>query len=1097
MQLSKQQTISIITVALVAMLLWHLAGSVHIGSMRVFGFWIFRFLVVVLLLIGLRALYWHWRARYTAKVLSEKQLNRYNALKQQVTEVLSQISGKHWYNPLLLYRKPWYLVMGDKGSGKSAWLEQSGLHFTWRSVSKVKSDTSNDCDWYVSDEAVFLDIDHDFSLANQNGTNNVWEAFLRLLNRVRWLRPVNGVVMTIDVRALLNASQNSLSVLIQNYRERIESVQKHSFSRIPIYVFLTHADQMEGFDVFFQSINQQLREAPWGVTFPEKIASPHKTALDVYDQEYDALVQQLSLHVLPNMPKEMNSDKNLGTYHFPRKLLEIKSALYQVLEKAFYQSSVANRIQLRGFYLSACPPHKTGLAKKKSSGFFITEALHKVILFESSLGSIWQEFVNWVNTARKRSVGGAIVIVALLILLWISGFSRAQQYLGDIERLMAQYEVYLNDWNQAPNSPNATLDAMQTLRTASLVPATHYQHWWKYLGFGFPNAVQHQVNALYHQRLQTLFEPFVANEIENGLSGLLQNPVSSASNYQKLQYEQSIYNWLSSYLMLKETQHFNAQHVSNLLNTYWNQVYAQSPNTAQKFQAFERDWLQVGVVPLSINMQLVQQARQALGNQPIPERAYFVLETDAAHAHEPALWIGGRNAIEVFEAATPRLAYFFTQVGWNHWVLQKQTQEIQKASQQTWVLGKQKQVMLTDALLVQYRQRLQQYYWQDYWHHWATVVQGVQLIKANGLSQAAAQLKLLGGDNSPLMTLLNQMNNNLAVIPNDIKPNLNNAAQLSQWQNYVGNGDAMSNLQSALSGLARRLDAINNAANPGEAAFQWLTQMQQNQVESLSTLQHQITIAPEPIKSWLEQIKQNVITATSLTAVNYIESNWNNQVAPVCNRLLGQYYPVSKTANHDLPLANLQNFYAPNGPAQSFDQQFIEPLVTNQGGQLSVKQIFGESVPVPQWLINNVEAAQAVQSGFFKDNTGSPHLQMNYQPLYLSKNLASFSVSYDGKQLLYENGPRFKGQLAWPARHDNVVVMRFTTLDGRVITQRFYGTWALMKLFSMATISPLQNGQDQVTFAVGPYQATYGFSLANGGDFASVIALNNVRCGGS
>ena len=64
-----------------------------------------------------------------------------------------------------LYQMPWYVVLGAAGSGKTTALKRSGLNFPLEStlgtsVSGLAG--TRDCDWFLSDEIVFLDTAGDY-----------------------------------------------------------------------------------------------------------------------------------------------------------------------------------------------------------------------------------------------------------------------------------------------------------------------------------------------------------------------------------------------------------------------------------------------------------------------------------------------------------------------------------------------------------------------------------------------------------------------------------------------------------------------------------------------------------------------------------------------------------------------------------------------------------------------------------------------------------------------------------------------------------------------------------------------------------------------
>ena len=89
-----------------------------------------------------------------------------------------------------LYDLPWYAIIGAPGSGKTTALINSGLHFpleqrSGRGALQGIGGTRN-CDWWFTDEAVFLDTAGRYLTQDSDATADSagWLEFLALLRRV-------------------------------------------------------------------------------------------------------------------------------------------------------------------------------------------------------------------------------------------------------------------------------------------------------------------------------------------------------------------------------------------------------------------------------------------------------------------------------------------------------------------------------------------------------------------------------------------------------------------------------------------------------------------------------------------------------------------------------------------------------------------------------------------------------------------------------------------------------------------------------------------------------------------------------------------------
>jgi len=106
--------------------------------------------------------------------------------------------SERWRNAL-----PWYLLIGQQGSGKTHLLAANGLQFPLDRAESPTPGATAYCDWYFADDAVLLEtagryLDQPDRTVDAAG----WSTLLGLLRSRRRARPLNGVVVTLSVDTL-------------------------------------------------------------------------------------------------------------------------------------------------------------------------------------------------------------------------------------------------------------------------------------------------------------------------------------------------------------------------------------------------------------------------------------------------------------------------------------------------------------------------------------------------------------------------------------------------------------------------------------------------------------------------------------------------------------------------------------------------------------------------------------------------------------------------------------------------------------------------------------------------------------------------------
>ena len=173
-----------------------------------------------------------------------------------------------------LYDLPWYVFIGAPGSGKTTALINSGLKFpleqrVGKGAVRGVGGTRN-CDWWFTDEAVFLDTAGRYTTQDSDATSDSegWKEFLALLTKYRKRRPVNGIVLTVSAQDLMTLGESGREANVEAARRRLVELSNELRIQLPVYVMVTKCDMVAGFTEYFDDLTQEGRAQVWGVTFP-------------------------------------------------------------------------------------------------------------------------------------------------------------------------------------------------------------------------------------------------------------------------------------------------------------------------------------------------------------------------------------------------------------------------------------------------------------------------------------------------------------------------------------------------------------------------------------------------------------------------------------------------------------------------------------------------------------------------------------------------------------------------------------------------------------------------------------------------------------
>src|SRR5690606_38609648 len=151
----------------------------------------------------------------------------------------------------------WYLIVGPPATGKTTALHQSGLHFPVNLTDDLQGvGGTRNCDWFFTEQAVLIDTAGRY--VQQESQPDVdateWLGFLDLLKKHRGRRALNGVIVALSIDTLSEGDQ-AIRTHGRKIRKRLAELRERLEIRLPVYLMLTKADLIRGFEPFFGDLS--------------------------------------------------------------------------------------------------------------------------------------------------------------------------------------------------------------------------------------------------------------------------------------------------------------------------------------------------------------------------------------------------------------------------------------------------------------------------------------------------------------------------------------------------------------------------------------------------------------------------------------------------------------------------------------------------------------------------------------------------------------------------------------------------------------------------------------------------------------------------
>ena len=1059
-------------------------------------------------------------------------------LSQRMTEAMAALKKASGDKRDYLYSRPWYVIIGPPGAGKTTALLNAGLRFPFADSALHGVGGTRNLDFWFADEAALVDTAGRYTTQDSDAPADAraWEHFLGLLRKQRPLQPINGILVAIGVDELLRSDLNQLDAHASAVRRRLAELRKSLEVAAPVYVLFTKADLLAGFVEFYDDLDVEGRRAVLGATLPW--GQPLRG--DNLASEFDQFAQRIADRTSKRLQEEHDARRRGLILGFNTQVEGLRSRVIRFLEGAFVAERGASE-PLRGFYFTSgvqegAPLDRilAGVAQvyeapqpagrdRQGRAYFLNRLLSEVVFAEAGL-------VQTDLSARARRSAqltlalAAIGLICVVVLgLWtvsflgnrslqrglLTGAQGAQQQIHDSGVDLVEVRDTDPDLDQA-------LPALQALRDLPGGYAAQKAHGPPLFStFGlYQHGIAAEAKQAYVQALRRILLPRLLLRLETYLR---QNQTQAFNEYEPLRV----------YLMLGGQGPMDAKAVKTWIENDWaTSVYpGDDRGETRKQLAGHLDAL-LDDADLSsvwpgqaapLDGGLIASARQIVQSLSLADRAYAILKEKGATAGQPweaatVLGSGDAQAFANGDAVLKlQVPYFFTREGYEKSYLPGLQTVAEDMKKQLWVLGSDADTTAIRSQVESVRPGVAAAYARDYVAAWEGVVKALQPadyfhnpIALGAFTRTPSPLKLVlvelvknttftGGAAGAAQGMLQQR---LNAIPGMAQAQqgqvgLDAAQQISSnftpLKTYVGDGktpapidDFISSIKSAAS--ANSAAATANTLGGGGAANQG----------QLATALGAVTTAaggaPPDLQGFVAQAAKGGAAAATSTAQGAVATAYTTSLATPCQTLVADHYPFVATAPADAPVADLLRVFGMGGQMDSFAREQLTPLLDASG-------------PVWRWRTDNPVAASLdpVSAEQFHRAAQLRDLLASGQPIQIEATTygsAVTSAEFATGDTDYKFDPTVPGArpLMWnvsglPQAH--VTLFSKTTA---LANFPFSGPWALFRLLDSARKQNVGPTAFTATFGQGANSATFKITLPNETNPFSRGGLWSFRC---
>lgn len=969
---------------LVALIFFGLPLFVHF--MR--PLWVRIVFCVAVVAIWLTIAFFRWRRAHRANTAIAEELTKTDpadeeerALGERMKAAVKSLRTAGGKRRNYLYSRPWYVIIGPPGAGKTTAILNSGLRFPFSEQSLEGVGGTRNLDFWFADEAVLVDTAGRYTTQDSDRAVDAsgWQSFLGLLKKYKPLQPINGVIVAIGLDELIRSNRAQIDDHAAAIRRRLMELRKALEVEAPVYLMVTKADLLAGFTEYFADLDFEGRRAVLGSTVPFKKG---RASADDLARAFDRMTQSVTDRQAKRLYEEPDSQRRSLILGFPSQLQSLRARLMRLIDGAFLGGDVPGGV-LRGFYLTSGVQEGAPLDRILSSmadvydrpaqpeqgasgkAYFLNRLMSEVMFNEAGL-------VQTEPTARMRqrvrltaAIGAVCAIAVLTLLAWTVSFSGNR-------RFQASMLQAANGANQETKQAGLDLvevrdsdpDLEQAIPVLDALRNLPYGYERMHSG-GVPlrmraglfqSGLSASGNEAYREGLRRIMLPRLLLRLEKVLQANRNDPMS-------------LYEPLKVYLMLGGQGPMDRRVVRSWVTADWeNELYAGSDRAPERADLArhldallaDKDLGAAWAKP-PLDGTLVSDSRTLLQTLSPADRAYAVLKQKAALAG-PA-WImsniltpGDARAFAqpdaVMNASVP---YFYRREGFEKFYTIALATVQRDIENDAWVLGSNAASVREDIGNI--RPGVAGLYARDYIDAWEKVIALLQpadyfndQVAFGAFTRAPSPLERVllevrrnstfaGGAAAVGKRVLNQKLSSTrfgqlagsynAGRDTGLDAGGSISSHFREIDDYVGDGKSDSPLRQFVAAVKQAGEAVYSARS-AVASGSATDALQSAMATAVTSVKLAGGSAPQQLQKFVKDAAGSGTRAQVKTVSGAVATSWN-EASESCKGVADQRYPFFGASPEDAEMLDMLHVFGAGGTLSTYVDQHLKPLIDTDG----------------------------------------------------------------------------------------------------------------------------------------------------------------------
>ena len=457
------------------------------------------------------------------RTLSDNERGSSKEIQERWKEAIGTLRKSHLKkrgNPL--YVLPWYMIIGESGSGKTTAITSARLSSPFAEISRTSgiSGTKN-CDWWFFEQAILIDTAGRWAIPVDEGRDKEeWQKFLSLLSKYRKKEPLNGLVVSIAADKLTDSSPEALEETGKSIRSRIDEVMRVLGAKFPVYVLVTKCDLIQGMTQFCDGISEKtetVHDQALGALRNLPKYAQHDLSKDIdkfAGSTIHTIGERLKDFRLILLQKHGSKGDGPGLLLFPEEFEKLKPGMEAFVRGAFQANPFQETPFLRGLFFSSGKQEgspfshflkELGLIEEKevlpgtNKGLFLHDIFTKILPSDRGLFAPTQSFIEWRRMIKYLGLASWYAIAFTACILLYTSYNKNHNTLTNVKQEFKPLAY------QDKISPDSFTKLNQFRKTITEVEKQNHSWWVNWLWLNKSKDIEKKLKEKYCKQFLTDF----------------------------------------------------------------------------------------------------------------------------------------------------------------------------------------------------------------------------------------------------------------------------------------------------------------------------------------------------------------------------------------------------------------------------------------------------------------------------------------------------------------------------------------------------------------------------------------------------------------